>query len=300
MALIRPNMVENAAAAASLTLYMPAGQSCRVKGIRGWRSTKVAEDLRVYIDRKLVLQIVNPIEWLIAQGTDDQPYEMLEDLLVREGLWPILPVGEGQTLEIQQGNDDNWDYLEALYDLYEGGDVARNEPNGTDAAKYRLMQVISNSGTVAAAGDLELDQSDLDSVFPAFPGGDSVPSKTTMSLLALYGGPAACDDGAAGVGQATEYLRFIQEREDIMDKDLAGIIFAGDVTEATATVYTTDAGRLRVPDDAAPGQIIKYTPPIVFPSGEELIVRASILHTAAGFVAGEVKVGMIYDVERTP
>lgn len=299
MALIRPNMVENAAAAATLSLYMPAGQSCRVKGIRGWRSTKVVEDLRVHIDRKLTLQIANPITWLVAQGTDDQPYEMLEDLLVRRGLWPILPIGEGQTLEISQGNDDNWDYLEVLYDLYDGGDVARNEPNGTESNVYRMMQVISNSGAVAAAGDLELDQSDLDTVFPAFPGGDSVPSKTTMTLRALYGGPAACDDGAAGVGQATEYLRFISEREDVFDKDLNGLIFAGDVTEATATVYTTDAGRLRVPDDAAPGTIIQFPEPIVFPSGEELIIRASILHTAAGFVAGEVKLGMIFDVERT-
>lgn len=298
MALIRPNMVENAAAAATLSLYMPAGQSCRVKGIRGWRSTKVAEDLRVHIDRKLVLQIVNPIDWLIAQGTDDQGYEMLEDLLVREELWPILPVGEGQALEISQGNDDNWDYLEVLYDLYEAGDVSRDEPNGTDATKYRLLQVISNSGTIAAAGDLALDQSDLDAVFPAFPGGQTVPSKTTMSLLALYGGPAACDDGASGVGQATEYLRFIGEREDLFDKDLAGIIFAGDVTEATATVYTTDAGRLRVPDASAPGKIIKFPQPIVFPAGEELVIRASILHTAAGFIAAEVKLGMIFDVER--
>lgn len=300
MALIRPNMVENAAAAATLSLYMPAGQSCRVKGIRGWRSTKVAEDLRVFIDRKLVLQIVNPIDWLIAQSTDDAPFEILEDLLVRENLWPILPVGEGQTLEITQGNSDNWDYLEVLYDLYDGPDVHRDEPNGTEAAVYRLMQVISNSGTIAAAGNLALDQSDLDAVFPGFPGGESVPSKTTMNLLALYGGPAACDDGAAGVGQATEYLRFVSGREDMFDKDLVGIIFAGDVTEATTTVYTTDAGRLRVPDGSAPGQIIKFTPPIVFPAGEELVIRASILHTAAGFIAGEVKLGMIFDVEHTP
>lgn len=298
MALIRPNMVENAKAAATASLYMPSGQSCRVKGIRGWRSTPVAEDLRVHIDRKLVLQIVNPIVWNVAQGTDDQGYEMLEDLLVREKLWPILPVGEGQTLEITQGNSDNWDYLEILYDLYDAADVARTEPNGTEALKYRLMQVISNSGTIAAAGNLALDQSDLDAVFPAFPGGDTVPSKTTMSLLALYGGPAACDDAAAGVGQATEYLRFVSGREDMFDKDLLGLIFAGDVTEATATVYTTDAGRLRVPDASAPGQIIKFPEPIAFPAGEELIVRASILHTAAGFVASEVKLGMIFDVER--
>lgn len=299
MPLIRPNMVENAKAAAAASLHMPAGQSCRVKGIRGWRSTPVAEDLRVYIDRKLVLQVVNPITWCIAQGTDDQGYELLEDLLVREDLWPILPVGEGQTLEITQGNADAWDYLEILYDLYGGADVGRDEPNGTEATKYRLMQVISNSGTIAAAGDLDLDQSDLDSVFPAFPGGDTVPSKTTMSLLALYGGPAACDDAAAGVGQATEYLRFIGEREDLFDKDLLGIIFAGDVTQAAATVYTTDAGRLRIPDSSAPGQIIKFPEAIVFPAGDELVIRASILHTAAGFAAAEVKLGMIFDVERT-
>lgn len=296
--LLRTGMVERADGTTGLSLEMPAGRAAKIRGLYLYMAAAGAEDFTITIDRKMVFQFVAPSGMYLLGGSHSDGQIPIMDTMKREGLFPEIPLAEGEKLEITAPGTNN--YMELVYDMYTAEDVKNTDANGSKSDYYRLFQVISNSGVRDTAGDLALDQSDLNSVFPQFPGGDVVPAGTTMELLALFG--AAVSQGAAAAnGEYTTYLKALADREDIFDLDLGGITFLGDVTVATAiTVYKTIAGRIGAGVAFVAPRIVKFTPPMVFNPGAELNVLATIARTGAGgdFIAGGVKLGMVFDVSR--
>lgn len=207
-----------------------------------------------------------------------------------------IPVAEGETLTITAPGANC--YMSVKYDVYDAQDVKNTGKNGSKGETYDLLQVISNAGVRATAGDLELNQSDLDSLFPAFPGGVVVPSKVEMSLKALFGVAVTKGTGAAN-GEHTTKLKLLEDREDILDEDLTGIDFLGDATHTAATtVYKTIVSRVSAGLQYQKPNIFVFDEPKVFLPGSELNVYATLGRTGAGadFVAAEVKVGLLFEV----
>jgi len=188
-------MVAHTSGTTALSLEMPTGQSARIKAIHYQTDTYSGSDLTVTIDRKKMMFFDYVALLCTFNRAMKSGYQSIASVLDRLGLWPVIPLGEGQTLGITAPGDGH--YLQVIYDLYEGGDVLPSEFNGSQSGSYRLFQQISNSGVRTTAGDLALDQSDIDAVFPAFPGGESVPAKTTMTLLAMFGSAYSHGTGAA-------------------------------------------------------------------------------------------------------
>lgn len=295
--LLRSGMVANTHGSTALTLEMPAGKAARITDLQIWLDAHQAEDWSITIDRKSIMQFVAPDEWYMIGADPEKFEESMRAAFRRAGLWPTIPLCEGETLEITAPGADN--FMEVVYDLYDAADVSPSEPNGSKSDVYRLFQTISNAAERAAVGDLPLDQSDLSSQYPAFPGGEVVPAKMEMSLLGMFGTP--WHHAALGVlGQYTTYLKMLADREDVLDLSLNGMLYRSDDFKTTAGLnqYCV-ASRLNKGDNGSHAQLVTFDPPIVFPSGSELNVYATVAGGCANvFAAGEVQLGMIFDVAR--
>jgi len=294
----RQGMVLKSVGTNVLEYTVPAGKSMRIRDIMYRTAAAAAEDISITVDRKLVMQFVAASGmYLLAERPSAGIFSTYR-VLKAAGIDLDIPIEAGQVLNITAPGTNN--YMEIVYDLYDEGDVKAEEPNGSKADKYTLLQVISNSGVLAAAGDLALDRSDTNAAFPNFPAGAVVPAKHKMILRGLFGAPASKGTGTAN-GEYTTFLKFLKDREDIFDPALIGINFLGDATFTTASLSnTTIMSRLLRPFAYVQAGLIMFDNPIEFDSGSELNVFATIARTGAGgdFVAGDVKLGLVFDVLR--
>lgn len=298
MSLRKKGMVEVATGTSALTLKAEAHESIRVTDIRYFTLAAGAEDFDISIDTKRIMQLKAPSGWYLGFSNPISNIVSILTSLKELGMfWPI-PLASGQTLTVTAAGANK--FVEVVYDLYDAGDVQANEPNGTLSNESMLYQVIGNSDTVTAAGDWPLDQSQLDSIFPAFPGGAKVPANHTMDLLALFGSPVT--KAASGAQQQhTSRLKLVKNADDIADKDLGGYLFYGDQDYATnGTHYRTDASRLWVPKDGVRAGLIVFDEPIRFVGGDELNVNATVVEsaTAGDLTANEISLGMVFRVSR--
>lgn len=228
----RSNMIESIAGAVALSLTARTGEAIVVKDIDFYQAAAGAEDISISIDRKKVLQFKSPSTWRLLAHNRPTGYHSIYAEMIALGLLSPIPVAEGETITISAVGAN--DFLSVVYDVYDAADVKNTAKNGSKSDTYDLIQVVSNSGVRATAGDLALDQSDLDALFPSFPGGSVVPAKLTMGLKALFG--AAVSKGtAAANGEYTTKIKLLEDREDILDEKLVGIDFRGDVTSSPRT-----------------------------------------------------------------
>jgi len=299
MALRGQNLVAVATGTSALTLDAQANESYRVKRITYYATSALAEDFDVSVDRTRVLQFTAPSGWNLARSHPQGNIESLTDRLWGIGMHPIIPVARGQTLDLTAPGSGN--FVEVVYDRFDADDVRPDEMNGSESSTYKLFQVISNSSAVGSGGDVRLDQSDLDDIFPAFPGGEIVPARTTMQLLALFGAPVARGDGSGSHTQHTTRLKFLKDRKELFDQSLAGTLFTGDesVTGSSVT-YAADASRLDVARDGQQHRIVPFDTPLEFPAGEEVNVKATVQedNTGGDLAAGDIKLGLLFNVNR--
>jgi len=291
------SMVESTSGATGLTLQAQTGESLLVRDIHSVVAAAGAEDYDVSIDRKRIQSFTAPSSWHLLSNMYPTGYHSIVNVLRRLGLLQPIPIAEGETLTITAPGAS--DFLDVLYDVYDAQDIKAGMYNGSKAQAYDLFQVISNAGVRATAGDLQLNQSDLDSVFPAFPGGDVVPARHRMILKALFGAAVTKGKGVAN-GEYTTKLKLLSDREDILDKDLLGIDFLGDVAHTAATtVYGSVVSRISTNVAFVDPRVFVFDKPPVFEPGSELNVFTTLARTGAGadFVAGEIKLGMLFEVQ---
>jgi len=299
MALKRSGMVEVVTGTGPLQLTMQAGESARIKDIRYFITSAASEDITLKINRRLITNFVAPSGWYLLARDPSNGYVSVWEVLKKLGLAPEYPLASGETLEIS-GMGAN-DYIELEYDLYDEGDVRNDEPNGSNSAVYTLFQSISNSTAGTSTGDVSLDQSDIDSAFPAFPAGTVVPARKRMRLRAVYGCPAYTASGTAH-GFHTTRIKMIKDQEDLFDKDLNGLLFYSDTSAVSpsGTTYKPVATSVYVGQQYVEPKVLVLDPPIDFEPGEELNVFITIDGTAGNgnFTAGQLALGLVFDVER--
>ena len=294
----KSGMVLAALTTTAISLAMSAKESAIVTAIRYFIDGAQAEDIDLNIDNKRICQWKAPSTWqLLAEGIAGTTTSIM-DVIRQAGLWAGIPLAAGETLTMTAAGSGN--SMEIEFDLYDVGDIKSTQKNGSQADTYQLFQVISNTDIVTAAGDWPLDQSDLDDLFPAFPGGAVVPASTRMHMLALFGGP--CGVGKASeTTQNTTRLKMLRDRDDILSRDMLGMLWTGDDGVASDTVsYLTDGSSIQIPVAGQAGKIKVFDPPVIFEPGQELNVHATIAETAEGGDAavGEIKLGLLFDVEK--
>jgi len=288
-------MVESTSGTDALELEAKAGEGLMVRDIDNILAAAGAEDITISIDRKQIMQFVAPASWYLLGNMFPTGFFSIVSTLRELGLLHSIPIAEGEKMTITAPGAN--DFLNVRYDVFDADNVQKGMPNGSKGDTYDLFQVVSNSAVGGAAGDIALDQSDLDTVFPAFPGGAVVPARHHMTLKALFGSPV-CTGSATG--EYTTRLKMLRDREDMLDADLLGIDFLGDLADAgAATIYTPVGGRISAGVAFVPPRILVFDEPTTFEPGSELNVFATIGHTGAGdnFIAGEIKLGMLFEVK---
>tara|TARA_R100001086_G_scaffold112467_1_gene57352 strand:- start:7040 stop:7936 length:897 start_codon:yes stop_codon:yes gene_type:complete len=297
MALKNSGMIETTSGTTAAVLKAESGESLFVRDIQYHDVGANAESLNVTIDRKDVFQFEAPTGWYLLQDDYAAEIESISQLMREAGLFPTFPVAEGEELQVSGGTAGS--VMNIVYDMYDAGDVKNTWRNGTRSKKSEIWQVVDNSTAIAAAGDADLDASDLDSVYPAFPGGALVPAGEQWMLKALFGSPASTGDTSANDLYTTR-LKLIRDRTDIFDKDRVGAHLLGNSAyTAAAPGYESHGSLITVPKANQRGKIYQFPTPPIFNEGQELLCKITCALTSAGdFGIGELKLGLVFDIER--
>jgi len=288
------NCVKHALNTAGLTLEADVGESFLVKCIYVGRCTTDA-----YLSAKI--DNFSVAYWLVKGksgnqlGTQRQAYSgyNLMKRLVDKGLPFTLPIAEGQKLTLPAL--DGVGTMVVVYDIYDAGDIRSDMPNGTAGKTFSFIQYMRESAVIAASGDLLLDTSITPAEFPDFPAGRAVPPRMTIKLHGIHGMPVADASSGSNLFYST-YLKLIREREVLLDEDRNGIPFLGDSAATGAASYAKVesiigqggelAGELNMYNSRDP---YWFDPPLVFESGEELLVYITFVkvgtHTMAANLA---------------
>ena len=223
--------------------------------------------------------------------------------LVSLGLPFSLPIAEGQKLTISRAAGTG--KIIVLYDTYDAGDIRADMPCGTAAKSYGFLQYLRETDILTAAGDMLLDVSLTPAEFPDFPAGKAVPAKTKMKLHGIAGCP--CGQWVSNDhGMYTTYLKFIREREVLFDEDRVGFLFEGN--NYLAQLHPYELGKSIIGSGAEFGDSngfsqnqppLMFNPPLVFESGEELLVYLTWAKKGSGSMSANITdVALILEVNR--
>lgn len=204
--------------------------------------------------------------------------------LVKRDLPFSLPVAEGQRLSI--GRVSGTGHVQVLYDRYDAGDIRSDMPNGTASKVFTFIQYLRESAVRTTSGDMLLDASITPAEFPDFPAGKPVPAKMSIKLHGIAGCPfsdyAYVTDSYRGY--YSTYLKLTREREVLFDEDRKGFLFEGRIEGSQENYY--EHGKTLIGSGADfYGAIVDwkgkdpmmFDPPLVFSSGEELLVHVSVI-----------------------
>lgn len=296
MSLKRAGLIATASGTNELILRAEANESYLIRRIDYFAPAAAAEDFSITVDRRTVNQYVAPATWGVGLKVPSSGLGSLVDALFDRNLLKPIPVASGQTLNCTAPGTNN--FVQVVYDLYDADDIKATMFNGTETNDFQLFQVVSNSGSLSSAGDAALNRSDLDSQFPAFPGGEVAQANRRFELLALFGAPVAEGNGSANHHFST-FLKMIQDRKDILDQSLVGMLFQGDSGHtANSTGYGALAGLIDRPRDTNGGSLYVFDTPLTFEGGSELNVIVSIATGSAGveLAAGDAKLGLLFNI----
>lgn len=298
------NCVKRALNTAGLTLEAGIGESFLIKNIIVGRVTTDAY-MTIRVDNFSVgYYLVKGKRGCQLCGTrlSYDGYNLM-DMLVRRGLPFSIPIAEGQKLSC--GVLDGIGTIQVVYDIYDEADITAEMPNGTKSKVAGFIQYLRESSVLAASGDMLLDTSLTPAEFPDFPAGKCVPAKMSIKLHGIHASPVA-DFVSAGNGFYTTYLKLIREREILLDEDRLGVPFLGYASATGAADYKKAetligcGGEVAVPDgDYKFDEPYWFDPPLVFASGEELLIYLSWIKVGAHTMAANLPaVDLILEVNR--
>jgi hypothetical protein len=126
-----------------------------------------------------------------------------------------------------------------------------------------------------------------------------------IKLHGISGSPVA-DFVSANNGFYTTYLKLIREREVLIDPDRNGIPFLGDSAATGAGKYTDGESVIGSVGEVGSGYFIAnrkepfyFDPPLVFQSGEELLVYLTWVKVGTHTMPADLPaVGLILEVNR--
>lgn len=285
------NCVKRITAVTTQSLQADTGESFLIKGL--YVVPVSGNDyLTLKVDRKTVgcYRIYGKAGNHLDYIKEDFVHKNLMEFLTRSGINCTIPVAEGQTFSLS--STGNTPVVVIVYDIYDGGDIRADMPNGTDSKEYLFMQYMASAGTVDSTETLLLDTSLSPAEFPDFPCGRAVPANTNIEILGLVGCPVGSGTSASNKTYST-YVKMVKEREVLFDEDRNGIpffwkhgIFGGTnyfsefslIGPCVSVDMSTLVGSL--------GDPLLFVPALSFRSGEELLVYMSFIQLATYTVAG--------------
>ena len=147
--------------------------------------------------------------------------------MIRKGWMRGYPVAEGQTFRVKPyTSGKKLNHVMIIYEKYDAGDIKATDPNGSESKEYVFVNYGRVENAITTAGDYEVSNCVTTEEFPDFPFGKTVPSKTTIDILAVLGSDCInyVDDSNYVY---TKYLKMFKGRTCLFDMDKNGIPFYG-------------------------------------------------------------------------
>lgn len=299
MALREPYMRKTGIGVSELTLRADIGESILIKKIY---ATGANDWLVCYIDKTTVGYFrINPsrgnhLEW---QFNNLEKETNILAKLADMGIFQGYPLASGQTFIMKTVGGSTVE-MGIEYEVYDEGDISREQQNGTEANEYIFINYGEPSAAPTAAGDVLLDKSLNPAEFPAFPFGASVPARTEIDLIGILGTPVQRVTGTGANQARTLFVKLIRERVVLFDEDKNGIPFIGAENTSDGVYY---GGLVSDIGDSTP---IDNRDPLIFPEaltftpGEELnvYITTEVQAGTMNLTTEDLQLGFILRVRR--
>lgn len=215
------------------------------------------------------------------------------EFLARKNINVAIPVAEGQVFNASRYAETG--NVIIVYDIYDAGDMRADMPNGSAAKEYAFLQYMDGVNALTASGDVVITASLSPSEFPDFPCGKVVPARHTIEILGIAGSPVG--DKTSGDNYfLSEYLKLVKDRETLFDEDRNGIPFFAKKPDEDEVLYRTT---LSLIGDCVMNSYsqshelladpLMFEPPLVFVSGEELIVSVGMALTGSHTLTASIQ-----------
>jgi len=296
VALKNVGMVKTVYGAADLSLQALAGQSLLIRAVEVYSPNDVFATFRIEkttVGYFLVSEgLGSHLSFPKAFGTDGSTLEPLLkrnllSMLFDLGIFKGYPVAEGETFYIT-GIVNAASFKKVIYDIYDAGDKKPEDENGSKAKEYVFLNYGTVSGGVSAAGDSLFAKTLCPVEFPAFPYGDDVPARTTITLFGICGREAGVRNATPATAIYTQFLKLVKEREVLFDSDRKGFLYDFSiVTGGAGTRYAGGKSQIGNFTQIDPREPLLFIEPLVFEGGEELSVYVTVAEPVDGSTLSE-------------
>lgn len=276
------NCVKRFTAVSTDKLEANAGESFLIRGIYAI-PVSGNDYLTLKVDRKTVgvYRILGRAGNHLDHQYADYVHKNLMEFLQSRGVNCSIPIAEGQSFAVSTSGSTP--VVVIVYDTYDAGDIRSDMPNGTDAKEYMFVQYMDYATAISTACTILLNVSLSPAEFPDFPCGKSVPANNQIEILGLVGSPVGTGiSDSAVIGSS--YVKLVKEREVLFDEDRRGIPFHYQWGQFGGTTYWTKESLIGAccsldvsTYNVTLGDPLMFDPPLVFASGEELLVYMSFL-----------------------
>jgi hypothetical protein len=207
------------------------------------------------------------------------------------------PVPEGQKFIVDITNlngeqvSDTADIF-IIYDRYDASDIKGTEENGPYSDTLWYFNYLTNSESVGANEEIELDYSYLPAEYAEFPAG-VVPSKSKITVMGIMGKTAGHITDSSNYA-ITSYLKMYYRRRVLFDDDLNGLPFRYDYGGA----FSIDG--MNVLDvDAEKGRFgYVFNPALEFYEGDELTIAVKTEGTGSDEISeNSIRVAVVLKIE---
>jgi hypothetical protein len=295
MALKAADQVKTVTGAADLQLKSDPGESFLIKKVM------VDSAAGTYVTLKIDKTTVgyfrvsktygNHLHFPVALATDialaQQHFQNLLDLLFQKGIFTGFPIAEGETF-ILTGAGGATDIKTIVYDIMEAADIKAEQPNGSRATEYLLVNYGDTGAAIDAAGDQRYDNPLNPVEFPQFPYGDDVPPKHQILIHGIAGAEAGVRNATPATAIYTHYLKLVKERAVLFDEDRNGLPF--DFSTITGAAGTKRGGGRSVVGDFTeldPRPPLFFAEPMLMDAGDELNIYVTTVEPVDGSTIAE-------------
>ena len=145
--------------------------------------------------------------------------------MIKKGWMRGYPVAEGQVFRVKPfTSGKKLNDVVIVYEKYDAGDIKSTDENGTESKIYTFVNYGRPASSLTSAKDYEISTCVTTEEFPDFPFSKSVPSKTTIDVLAILGSECINYVDASNYTY-TKYLKAFKGRTCLFDRDKNGLPF---------------------------------------------------------------------------
>jgi len=194
--------------------------------------------------------------------------------MIKKGWMRGYPVAEGQTFRVKpftSGKKLNNVFI--IYEKYDAGDIKSTDENGSESKTYIFVNYGRPGSNLTTAGDYGVTSCVTTEEFPDFPFGKSVPSNTTIDILAILGSESIRYDDASNYVY-TKYLKMFKGRTCLFDRDKNGLPFYQSTFAGISSGYHFARGLSVIGNYTAYDRREPFVPPtpLSFKEGDEVKV----------------------------